>query len=115
MIDRMKKRKNPKYTLMVEWSEENKTFIGRCPELFLGGVHGADRAKVYSELCQAVDEHIAIAEEDGIPLPKPLAGKKFSGKLILRTSPQMHRDLAIRALNAGDSLNNFIVKQLQVK
>jgi predicted HicB family RNase H-like nuclease len=111
----MKKNKAPKYTLLVEWSEEDQTFIGRCPELFLGGVHGPDRAKVYAELCEAVDEHIAIAAQDGTPLPEALAGKKFSGKFILRTTPQLHRDLAIQALSAGDSLNNFVVKKLQVK
>jgi predicted HicB family RNase H-like nuclease len=41
------------------------------------------------------------------------AGKNFSGKFILRTSPELHRALALRALQAGDSLNNFVVKKLQ--
>jgi hypothetical protein len=26
----------------VEWSDEGECFIGRCPELRLGGVHGKD-------------------------------------------------------------------------
>jgi predicted HicB family RNase H-like nuclease len=99
--------------MIVEWSDEDEVWIGRCPELFLGGVHGDDRAEVYAELCQAVDENIAIAKEDGLPLPTALAGKKFSGKFILRTTPDMHRLLTLRAMQEGESLNNYVVKKLQ--
>lgn len=112
----MKKTKSaptPRYTLLVEWSDEDQTWIGRCPELFLGGVHGSDRARVYEELCEAVDEHIKIAEQDGAPLPDAMAGKTFSGKFVLRTSPDHHRMLALRALQSGDSLNSYVVKKLQ--
>jgi len=101
------------YSMIVEWSDEDEVWIGRCPELFLGGVHGDDRAAVYAELCQAVDEHIAIAKEDDLPLPTALAGKKFSGKFILRTTPDMHRLLTLRAMQEGESLNNYVVKKLQ--
>lgn len=101
------------YTLLVEWSPEDQVWIGRCPELFLGGVHGSDRAKVYTELCQAVDEHLAIAAEDDTPLPPALADKTFSGKFVLRTTPEQHRLLALRALQVGDSLNSFVVKKLE--
>ena len=41
---------------IVQWSEEDQCFVGTCPELFLGGVHGADEIKVYRELCEAVEE-----------------------------------------------------------
>ncbi len=45
---------------MVEWSDEDQRFIGRCPEIMLGGVHGSDEAKVYDELCRAVEEMIQL-------------------------------------------------------
>jgi predicted RNase H-like HicB family nuclease len=61
----------PKYALLVEWSDEDHVYIGRCPELFGGGVHGADREKVFAELCQVVDEVIEDAEKTGVPLPPP--------------------------------------------
>jgi predicted RNase H-like HicB family nuclease len=59
---------NSKYTLIVEWSDEDQIYIGRCPDLFWGGVHGKERKAVFEELCQAVDEVIADAEESGVPL-----------------------------------------------
>lgn len=59
------------YKKMVYWSDEDNCFIGMCPELMLGGVHGDDALKVFIELNQAVDEVIAIIKEDGKPLPLP--------------------------------------------
>ena len=88
-------------------------WIGTCPELFFGGIHGADQAKVYAELCQAVEEHIALIREDGAAMPKAFAGKEFSGKFILRTSPEHHRLLTLRAMQHGDSLNSYVVKKLK--
>ncbi len=63
---------------IVQWSDEDGCFLGMCPELMFGGVHGQDEAKVYAELCQAVEDVIEILETDGQPLPSPLAGKQFS-------------------------------------
>ena len=107
------KKPNHPYSVIVDWSDEDQTWIGRCPELMLGGVHGNDRDKVYEELCQAVDEHIALADRDQAPLPEPLAGRKFSGKFVVRMSPEQHRTLALRALQARDSLNNYVVQKLE--
>ncbi len=35
-----------RYPKIVEWSEEDGCFVGRCPLLFDGGVHGNDEASV---------------------------------------------------------------------
>lgn len=101
-----------RYTKFVEWSDEDRCFIGRCPELMLGGVHGDDEARVYAELCGTVEEMIKLTAADGHPLPEPLANKKFSGKFVLRVEPALHRRLAAKAVGAGESLNSFCVKTL---
>lgn len=101
-----------RYTKFVEWSDEDECFIGRCPELMLGGVHGKDEAKVYADLCEAVEEMIGLTAQDGQPLPEPLSNKKFSGKFVLRVEPAMHRRLAAKALGAGESLNSYCEKTL---
>ncbi len=61
------------YKRVVYWSDEDKCFIGMCPELMYGGVHGDDPLKVFIELNQAVDEVIEIFKEDGKELPEPKA------------------------------------------
>ena len=107
------KEQAARYAKFVEWSDEDHCFIGRCPEIMLGGVHGSDEAKVYAELCQAVEEMIELIQSDGDELPE-LVGKPgdFSGKFVLRIEPALHHRLAAKALAAGESLNNFIAKKL---
>lgn len=59
------------YKKIVYWSDEDNCFIGMCPELMYGGIHGDDALKVFIELNQAVEEAIRIFKEDGKPLPTP--------------------------------------------
>lgn len=106
------KKQAARYTKFVEWSVEDRCFIGRCPELMLGGVHGDDEATVYAELCGAVEEMIELMDRDKQPPPGTLAQKEFSGKFVLRLEPALHRRLAAKALAEGESLNNYCVKTL---
>jgi predicted RNase H-like HicB family nuclease len=69
------KKSAARYVKFVEWSEEDKCFIGRCPELMLGGVHGDDEAAVYAELCRAVEEMVELINSDGGTVPDRLLGK----------------------------------------
>jgi predicted HicB family RNase H-like nuclease len=112
MTHKQIKERAARYAKFVEWSDEDQCFIGRCPELMGGGVHGNDEAKVYKELCEAVEEWVELLHKDGAPLPGPLAGKKFSGKFVLRVEPALHRRLAAKALAAGESLNSYCAKTL---
>lgn len=59
------------YKKIVYWSIEDECFIGQCPELMFGGVHGDDALIVFKELNEAVEEIIIIYKEDGKPLPIP--------------------------------------------
>ena len=103
------------YLKIVEWSEEDTCYVGTCPGLMLGGIHGDDEAKVYKELCQAVEEWIEIHKEDGTPLPAATAGKKYSGKFVVRVGKDLHKELAIDAMRHGESLNSFCVHILREK
>ena len=86
-----------RYLKIVEWSDEDRCYVGTCPGLMQGGVHGADEASVYIELCQAVEEWIEIYQKDGKPLPEATAGKTYSGKFVLRVGSDLHKSLAIDA------------------
>lgn len=102
-----------RYLKIVEWSEEDGCYVGTCPCLMLGGIHGSDEAKVYKELCQAVDEWITIQEEDGEPLPEPTAGREYSGRFLIRVGKELHKALALDALRAGRSLNSYCADVLR--
>lgn len=102
-----------RYLKIVEWSEEDGCYVGACPGLMLGGIHGNDEAKVYEELCQAVEEWIAIHQQEGIPLPAATAGRDYSGKFVVRVGKDLHRELAVHALREGTSLNSYCAKVLR--
>jgi predicted HicB family RNase H-like nuclease len=102
-------KEGDRYLKIVEWSDEDQCYIGSCPELFGGGCHGNDEAKVYKELCQIVDEWIQIYKEDGIPLPEPKRQISYSGKFVVRVGPELHKVLAYRTQIANESLNNYCV------
>jgi len=63
-------KKNDRYHKWVEWSDEDNTYIGRCPDL-ITGIHGDDPVQLYRELCEVVDEVIQYLEKEGRPLPPP--------------------------------------------
>ncbi|VFN06119.1 MAG: hypothetical protein BECKG1743D_GA0114223_111761 [Candidatus Kentron sp. G] len=72
---------NPK---MVQWSEEDRCYVGQCPGVIGPCCHGDDASEVYSELCRIVDEWIEIMKQGekkqgGKPSPVPLTGEHFFG------------------------------------
>lgn len=109
----MKKIKASDYIKVVEWSPVDHCFIGSAPPLIGRCCHGKNEAEVYAELCKIVEEWVALYQKEGRPLPEPSSGKEYSGKFVLRTGENLHRLLAIRAMQSGESLNNFVVKALK--
>lgn len=100
------------YLKIVEWSKEDGCYIGYCPGLMLGGVHGDDETKVFKELCESVDEWIDIYHKDGQALPKATAGRSYSGKFNLRVGEDLHKQLSVDAMIVGESLNSYCVNKL---
>jgi predicted HicB family RNase H-like nuclease len=106
------KRHAARYPKFVEWSDEDGCFIGRCPTLFRGGVHGRDEAAVYRELCKRVEEWVELLLSDGAKLPRARPSAKASGKFVVRLPPSLHERLALKAIASGESMNNLIVQAL---
>lgn len=69
------------YTKIVEWSEEDQCYVGSAPGLLYGGCHGKDEMQVFAELCNIVEETIAIYHQEGKPLPPPTAGRDLANSL----------------------------------
>ena len=100
------------YLKIVEWSEEDQCFVGTAPGLILGGVHGSNQRKVFDKLCEAVKDAIVMLAKEGKPVPPQAVKDKYSGKIALRITPQMHRSLAIKAIQRGESINKYIEEAL---
>lgn len=100
------------YLKIVEWSNEDQCFVGTAPGLILGGVHGNNQRKVFDKLCKAVDEAAALLEKEGKPIPPQAIKNDYSGKIALRITPELHRSLAIKAIQRGESVNKYIEETL---
>jgi predicted RNase H-like HicB family nuclease len=74
-------RESARYAKIVEWSEEDRCYVGSAPGLLLGGCHGDDEKRVFDELCQIVDEAIALYHQDSKPLPPATSGQDFANKM----------------------------------
>jgi predicted RNase H-like HicB family nuclease len=101
------------YIKIVEWNEEDGCYIGSAPPLIGPCCHGKTEAEVMEQLEVIVDEWIEIYKKDGRPLPEPSAGKEYSGKILARVRPELHRALAIRAMMERRSLNSYIEAALE--
>jgi predicted HicB family RNase H-like nuclease len=66
-----------------------------------------------SELKQAfhdsVDDYLDFCKERGEEPDKP-----FSGKFMVRISPELHKKIAIKAKKEGQSLNSLVEKSLSL-
>jgi len=102
-----------RYPKFVEWNDEDACFIGRCPDLFDGGVHGRDEAKVYEQLCGVAEEWVLLLHEDGTTLPAASTSETFSGKFVIRVAPAVHQRLVLKAKAGGESLNTYVAKALR--
>jgi predicted RNase H-like HicB family nuclease len=67
-------KESARYIKIVEWSDEDESFVGHCPGIIGPCCHGDDETQVYMELCSIVDEWIDLMKQEGKPLPPPTAG-----------------------------------------
>ena len=106
-------KKKDHYLKIVEWSDEDQCYIGSIPGWIGKCCHGENEEDVYRQLCRILEEWIEIYEEDNMPLPSSISGKKYSGKFQLRVDSDLHKALAIRAMQENESLNRFCGKVLR--
>ena len=71
-----------RYVKIVEWSEEDRCFVGSCPGLFYGGCYGQDEKAVFAELCDIVEDAIRLYKKDGKPFPPPTSGEDYANKML---------------------------------
>ena len=101
-----------RYAYRVIWSEEDQKFVGLCAEFPSLSRLDKDQEAALRGIVALVKATVADMESGGEKIPAPLALQKYSGKFQVRTTPEMHRQLAMQAAEAGVSLNRFINSRL---
>ncbi len=74
-------RASAQYIKVVEWSEEDQSYVGYCPGVIGPCCHGDDEVEVFRSLCGIVDEWLAIYRKDNRPLPPPAVGRNVGACL----------------------------------
>ncbi|PKL77057.1 MAG: toxin-antitoxin system HicB family antitoxin [Candidatus Melainabacteria bacterium HGW-Melainabacteria-1] len=96
------------YLFSVGWSAEDQAFIARVAEFPSLATHGDTQELALGELKQVLMTVLEDLMDSGEPIPVPLGDRTYSGRLNLRMSNYLHRQLAIEAAQQGVSLNQVI-------
>ncbi len=100
------------FTYRVSWSAEDGEFVATCLELPSLSWLASTQVKALSGLRRLVDEVVADLTTNGEQVPIPLAERHYSGRFNIRISPDLHRELAIKAADHHMSLNRFVSDRL---
>ena len=100
--------RNDHYTYRVTWSEDDHEYVGLCAEFpslsWLSSTPESALEGIRNVVAHVVKDMKAKDEK----IPEPIAVKHFSGKFMVRLTPDSHRQLALQATEAGVSLNRLV-------
>ena len=105
-------KNNDKYTYRVTWSEDDAEYVGLCAEFPSLSWLAQSPETALKGIRKVVDEVVSDMLSNEESVPEPIATKHFSGKFMVRVPPDVHRELAIQAAEAGVSLNRLASAKL---
>lgn len=97
------------YSGRVEFDDDAGIFHGEVLELKdVITFQGKTVQEIERSFRDSVDDYLRFCEERGEEPDKP-----FSGKLMLRLPPSLHRKVYVNARREGKSLNQWIAEKLE--
>lgn len=109
----MSEQPSERYSLHVEWSEEDDAFVATCPEFPALSAFEDTRAQALDEAETALELFIEEYEESGDALPDPRELAQYSGQTRIRMPRSLHAELSREADRQDVSLNTLMVSYLQ--
>jgi len=104
--------KDDRYTYRVTWSEDDQEYVGLCAEFPSLSWLARTPEAALKGIRKVVADVIKDMREQGEEPPEPIAVRHYSGKFMVRVPPDVHRDLALKAAEAGISLNRLASAKL---
>lgn len=101
-----------RYTYRAQWLPDYNEYLGVCVELPYMRREAPTAPEAVAAIEEAVIEHVAGMRACGEPAPQPLSERRYSGKFLVRTSPELHARLALEATEQGVPMNQWIVQKL---
>src|SRR3989304_1976843 len=103
----MKTKMNDRYTYRVTWSDDDREYVGLCAEFPSLSWLAATPESALRGIRKVVAEVVSDMKRSGEELPEPFVSRRYSGKFLVRVPPDVHRQLAVEAAEAGVSLNRL--------
>lgn len=92
------------YSRDIRWSKEDGCFVGRCPELFLGGCHGDTEEAVRLQLDKIIKDVIQELRDAGKDLPQPaIRSPRMNSAGAARSKTGLSQRNFARAIGVGIS------------
>jgi predicted HicB family RNase H-like nuclease len=97
------------YTGHVEFDDQSGIFHGEVLDLKdVITFQGKSVEEIEQAFCDSIDDYLEFCRERNEEPDKP-----FSGRLMVRLPPQLHRRVFVTARQGGKSLNQWIAEKLE--
>jgi predicted HicB family RNase H-like nuclease len=96
------------YAARIEYSDDDRCFVGHIAGIRdIVGFHGESVDELRVAFEEAVDDYLETCKQADISPQRP-----YSGKVMLRITPELHAEIAMRAETSGKSLNQWAAETL---
>jgi len=100
------------YTYRVRWSTEDAAYIGTVAEMPSLSWAAGKQFDAFAGIRALVAEVLDDMKAGGETPPEAIADRSYSGKFLVRLTPEAHRQLAIDAAEQNVSLNRLAASRL---
>lgn len=100
------------YAYRVRWNEDDGNYIASCAELPGIIFTSNSQLEAFVGIRSAVAQEMERRQLQGETMPVPLAERHYSGRILVRVPPELHRRLTIDAAEQNVSLNRLISNRL---
>lgn len=100
------------YTYRVRWSAEDQSYIGTIAEMPSLSWAADSQSDAFAGIRDLVTSILEDMRLDGETPPAAISDRSYSGKFMVRVTPETHRQLVIEAAEQKVSLNRLAASRL---
>ena len=100
------------YTYRVRWSAEDEAYIGTVAELPSLSWADEEQLAAFAGIRALVTDVLDDMADSGETPPEAIADRSYSGKFVVRLTPEAHRRLALDAAEQNVSINRLAASRL---
>lgn len=100
------------YAYRIRWDGESERFVASCAEMPDVTFTSGSQLEAFVGIRNAVEAEVSRLAKSGEEAPEPLTERRYSGHILVRIPPELHRRLTIEAAEQHVSLNRLISNRL---